>query len=225
MRKPAYILFTAWALAAVATACGDDDEYYQYGDFRYDMVTYAGANDDGMSVFSYQQRDDAGEITLITDSKLSLSYSAGQRMLLNYIPVTDVADGQQTVTAKGYTVAITDSLRYTSHANVVDMAMDSIKLKSIWRTGTYLNMWCQLKYTTQSRYMSLIMDYSTWQDDTVHCYLYHDMLGETTYFWRQAYLSFYIGSLWELESCKTMRIHLTDVADPDVEYYDFTKQE
>ena len=213
----------AMLMAAVAAvSCGDDD-YYDYGDFRYDMVTYDGCDGDGIAQFSRIERDDAGVTTLITTNSCNLSASDGQRMLLNYIPEGDAVDGVQQITAKSYTVAITDSLRATTRDNILTLAMDSVKLKSIWRTGEYINIYCQVKYTTEARYLSLIMDYSTWMSDTVHCYLYHDMLDATTYFWRSCYMSFYVGAVWQLSSCKALRIHLTDVAYPDVEHYDFTK--
>ena len=207
----------------MTTACSDDDDTYQYGDFRYDMVTYTGSDSYGRATFEMLQRDDTGLITLITDDACSMSTDTGQRMLLQYVPAGDVDNGVQIITPQGYTLAVTDTLRYTDHDAISTLAMDSIKLKSIWRTGDYLNISCQVKYTTEARYLNLVMDYDTRHNDTVHCYLYHDMLGQTAYFWRQSYLSFYVGEAWNLESCSTMRIHLTDVTYPDVSYYDFTK--
>lgn len=221
MSKEMTILLSV-VVAATATACSDDDAY-QYGDFRYDMVTYAGSDSNGRATFEMLQRDDTGLITLITDDACSINSDQGQRMLLQYIPAGSVDNGVQIITPQGYTLAITDTLRYADHERIDTLAMDSIKLKSIWRTGDYLNVSCQVKYTTEARYLNLVTDSDSRQNDTVHCYLYHDMLGQTAYFWRQSYLSFYVGEVWNLESCSTLRIHLTDVTYPDVSYYDFTK--
>ena len=116
---------------------------------------------------------------------------------------------------------ITDSLRYIP--NLSSMAMDSISLNSIWRTGRYINLYCRVKYTYAARQIALVTDYSTLHNDTVHCYLMHNMLGVQAYFWRRCYMSFDINSVWNLQSCKTVRIHLNDVTYPDRKYYDFTK--
>lgn len=222
MTKELTILLSVVA-AAMTTACSDDDGAYQYGDFRYDMVTYTGSDDYGRATFEMLQRDDTGLITLITDNACSISSDQGQRMLLQYIPAGNVDNGVQIITPQGYTLAITDTLRSADHDLIDTLAMDSIKLKSIWRTGDYLNLSCQVKYTVEARYLKLVLDSDSRQSDTVHCYLNHDMLGQTAYFWRQSYLSFYVGEVWDLESCSTLRIHLTDVTYPNVSYYDFTK--
>ena len=145
----------------------------------------------------------------------------GQRMLLNYIPAGAATGGVQEIRARGYTEAVTDSLRFTSRPDSV--VMDSVRLKSIWRTGNYLNLSTEVKFTEGKRQLYLVMDKATWHSDTVRAYLAHNMLGEQAYFWRKCYLSFYIGAVWKLQSCKVLRVYLNDVIYPKVEYYDFAK--
>ena len=101
--------------------------------------------------------------------------------------------------------------------------MDSVSLNSIWRTGRYINIYCRVKYIETARVMALVADYRTIRNDTVHCYLMHNMMDATAYFWRRCYASYDISSVWNLQSCKTVRIHIDDVNYPERRYYDFTK--
>ena len=219
------ILYILPIIAMLAASC-NDDEYYRYGDFRYDMVTYMGHDETlgGDAYINYPTGDNSA-VTLIDPQSAASTSSAGletgSRLLLNYIIDSRNSDGSLNVTARSYTKAITDSLRYIP--NLSSMAMDSISLNSIWRTGRYINLYCRVKYTYAARQIALVADYSTLHNDTVHCYLMHNMLGVQAYFWRRCYMSFDISSVWNLQSCKTVRIHLNDVTYPDRKYYDFTK--
>lgn len=219
------ILYILPIIAMLAASC-NDDEYYRYGDFRYDMVTYMGHDETlGGDAYINYPAGDNNAVTLIdlqsAASTSSAGLETGSRLLLNYIIDSRNSDGSLNVTARGYTKAITDSLRYIP--NLSSMAMDSISLNSIWRTGRYINLYCRVKYTYAARQIALVADYSTLHNDTVHCYLMHNMLGVQAYFWRRCYMSFDINSVWNLQSCKTVRIHLNDVTYPDRKYYDFTK--
>ncbi|MGN1246870.1 MAG: hypothetical protein ACI4UN_09565 [Muribaculaceae bacterium] len=218
MKRLLYITLTIAILSIAAVSC-DSDEPFEYGDFRFDMVTFAGY-DAERAVFSLIQRDDS-EINLLTTSRCSLDAKDGQRMLLNYIPAGDVTNGVQPIQAKGYTEAVTDSLRFTSRPDSV--VMDSVRLKSMWRTGNYLNLSTEVKFTEGKRQLYLVMDKATWHTDTVHAFLAHNMMGEQAYFWRKCYASFYIGAVWKLQSCKVLRVHINDVTYPKVKYYDFAK--
>lgn len=218
MMKVRHILALA-LLAIVLAACGDDGKPYEYGDFLYEMVTYSGS-DNGRARFSLIKRDDS-EMTLLSNATCSIDVERGQRLLLNYVPDGAASGGVQLISARGYTQAVTDSLRYTSDMGTI--VMDSVRLRSVWRTGNYLNLSTEVKYTAGKRMIALVMDKSTWHSDTVHCYLVHDMMDEQAYFWRRCYVSFYIGAVWKLSTCKTLRMHLNDVIYPNLDYYDFTK--
>jgi hypothetical protein len=98
-----------------------------------------------------------------------------------------------------------------------------VKLRSLWRTGEFINLHCMVEYTGKTRTFMLVADETTLADDTVHCYLVHDLRGEQATFWRDCYASFNVGALWHKDTFKCLRFHLTDVAFPDTEYYDFIK--
>ena len=211
-------------VATVTLSC-DEDEYYEYGDSRFDMVTYLGYDESvGASVFKYLPPEDIPS-TILHDAGTKFEWlSIGDRVLLNYEPVATLADGSVGITTTVVVQAITDSLRYVDGRLVETVPMDSIKLNSIWRTGDYINIYSRVKFTNKSRMFYLVMDESTWHEDTVHCYLAHNMMGQTAYFWRRCYGSFCIKAVWNLPSCKVVRVHLNDLNYPEKKYYDFNKQ-
>lgn len=208
-------------VVSAMTSCGDD-EYYEYGNSSFDMVTYAGNGTAGDSYINYPVNDIA-PVTLIdaATNASSAGLKSGTRLLLNYAVNSRNSDGSLNITAKSYTKAITDTLRYVP--GTTPIPMDSVSLNSIWRTGRYINIYCRVKYTETARVMALVADYRTIRNDTVHCYLMHNMMDATAYFWRRCYASYDISSVWNLQSCKTVRIHIDDVNYPECRYYDFTK--
>lgn len=208
-------------VVSAMTSCGDD-EYYEYGNSSFDMVTYAGNGTAGDSYINYPVNDIA-PVTLIdaATNASSAGLKSGTRLLLNYAVNSRNSDGSLNITAKSYTKAITDTLRYVP--GTTPIPMDSVSLNSIWRTGRYINIYCRVKYTETARVMALVADYRTIRNDTVHCYLMHNMMDATVYFWRRCYASYDISSVWNLQSCKTVRIHIDDVNYPERRYYDFTK--
>lgn len=208
-------------VVSAMTSCGDD-EYYEYGNSSFDMVTYAGNGTAGDSYINYPVNDIA-PVTLIdaATNASSAGLKSGTRLLLNYVVNSRNSDGSLNITAKSYTKAITDTLRYVP--GTTPIPMDSVSLNSIWRTGRYINIYCRVKYTETARVMALVADYRTIRNDTVHCYLMHNMMDATVYFWRRCYASYDISSVWNLQSCKTVRIHIDDVNYPERRYYDFTK--
>ena len=78
-------------------ACGDEPR--DYGDFLTDIVTYEGSSDDGTAMFSFQSRDDLPLQRLAASIKLPSDIVAGQRCLLRYTVVGNLADGTRQVRA------------------------------------------------------------------------------------------------------------------------------
>lgn len=209
-------------VAVAAVACGDD-EVYEYGDFSYNIVTYAGESGDN-SVFTFQSYNDSPLITLVAGNLSNPEMNVGQRLLLNYI--VDEGDGTQfqKVTIKGLAKVNTDTLRVVTAEALDTLKMDEIKLKSVWRTGDYLNIRCQLQYTEKPRRMFLATTGEVGAGGMVECYQIQDLLGATPYYWLETYFSYYIEPAWGNSDCTAIRYNLNDLTYPDVKYYDFVKE-
>ena len=207
------------ALLAMASCDKHEDIDRAYTDYRYDIVTYLGQNETG-AVFEYLGHGDSTAVSL--QSQVSVSdIKTNQRVLLRYDFADQKAGNHRDITVYGCNAIISDSLRQSQTAD--SLPRHQMKLRSVWRTGPYLNLRCQVEYTGKSRTFMLVADESTLASDTVHCYLVHDLRGERPTFWRDCYASFSIGALWKRPSLKCMRVHLNDLTYPDTEFYDFNK--
>lgn len=209
-------------LLMTMTACGDDD-YVEYGDFSYDMVTYSGENE-GRSVFTFQSYNDSPLITLYANNVGKPNMPVGQRLLLNYVVDEDLGNFSQRVTVNGYSKVNTDTVLVLKREIIDTLKMDNMKLKSVWRTGNYLNIRCQLEYTEKPRRMFIATTGETDEEGLVECYQIQDLMGAATYYWLETYFSYYIEPVWSVAESKGIRYNVNDLTYPDVKYYDFLKK-
>lgn len=212
---------------AALSACqdrGDDDT--RIVEWRYDFVTYMGYSG-STATFEYLGRGDSAAIVLRASGLDKPGHLAtGQRVLLYYTVTGTPSPGVRDVQARYYTSGnvASDSLRVNTKP-VEQYAMHPIKLRSLWRTGGYINLRGQVEYTGHPRQLYLMADGATLDSDTVDVYLVYDLMQgqDSTRFWRNCYGSFYVGEAWYKPSCRVMRVHVRDVVRPQATCYDFAK--
>lgn len=212
---------------AALSACqdrGDDDT--RIVEWRYDFVTYMGYSG-STATFEYLGRGDSAAIVLRASGLDKPGHLAtGQRVLLYYTVTGTPSPGVRDVQARYYTSGnvASDSLRVNTKP-VEQYAMHPIKLRSLWRTGGYINLRGQVEYTGHPRQLYLMANGATLDSDTVDVYLVHDLMQgqDSTRFWRNCYGSFYVGEAWYKPSCRIMRVHVRDVVRPQATCYDFAK--
>ncbi|MBR4829345.1 MAG: hypothetical protein IKZ92_06050 [Muribaculaceae bacterium] len=208
------------ALLAMVSCDGEKDIDRAYTDYRYDIVTYLGENGTG-AVFEYLGHGDSAAVRL--QSRVSVDeVKTNQRVLLRYDFADERTGDGRDINVYGCNAIISDSLRQ-SQTSPDSLSRHQVKLRSLWRTGGFINLHCQVEYTNHARSFMLVADAKTLASDTVDCYLVHDLRGENGTFWRDCYASFYVGVLWNKDSFKCLRLHLNDVTYPLTEYYDFIK--
>ena len=209
------------AIMALTSCDKQEDIDRAYTDYRYDIVTYLGQNARG-AVFEYLGHGDSSAIRLQSTVDISEDAKSHERVLLRY----DYADAQsgpeRDINVYGCSGIISDSIRQTS-ARPDSLPQHPVRLRSLWRTGEFINLRCQVEYTGKARTLMLVADGSTLGADTVHCYLVHDLRGERATFWRDCFASFNVGALWKRPSFRCLRIHLHDKTYPEIGHYDFTK--
>ena len=215
------------AVAALSACHGsDDDDDTRIVEWRYDFVTYMGYSG-STATFEYLGRGDSAAIVLRASGLDKPGHLAtGQRVLLYYTVTGTPSPGVRDVQARYYTSGnvASDSLRVNTKP-VEQYAMHPIKLRSLWRTGGYINLRGQVEYTGHPRQLYLMADGATLDSDTVDVYLVHDLMQgqDSTRFWRNCYGSFYVGEAWYKPSCRVMRVHVRDVVRPQATCYDFAK--
>lgn len=214
------------AVAALSACHGSDDDDTRIVEWRYDFVTYMGYSG-STATFEYLGRGDSAAIVLRASGLDKPGHLAtGQRVLLYYTVTGTPSPGVRDVQARYYTSGnvASDSLRVNTKP-VEQYAMHPIKLRSLWRTGGYINLRGQVEYTGHPRQLYLMADGTTLDGDTVDVYLVHDLMQgqDSTRFWRNCYGSFYVGEAWYKPSCRVMRVHVRDVVRPQATCYDFAK--
>ena len=208
------------AILALTSCDKQEDIDRAYTDYRYDIVTYLGLRDRG-AVFEYLGRGDSSAIRLQSAVTVS-DVKTHQRVLLRYDFADKATGAERDINVYGCNAIFSDSLRQTQ-ASPDSLPCHEVKLRSLWRTGEFINLHCMVEYTAKARTFMLVADGNTLKDDTVHCYLVHDLRGERATFWRDCYASFNVGALWCKDSFRCLRIHLNDLTFPETEYYDFIK--
>ncbi len=220
-RLPQLSILLIAALMALVSCDKQEDIDRSYTDYRYDIVTYLGQNATG-AVFEYLGHGDSAAIRLQSVVDISQDAKTHQRVLLRYDFANKEASDQRDINVYSCYTIISDSIRMTMDGPD-SLPQHEVKLRSLWRTGEFINLHCQVEYTGKNRTFMLVADGNTLKDDTVHCYLAHGLRGEQGTFWRDCYASFNVGTLWKRPSFHCLRIHLNDLTFPDTEYYDFTK--
>lgn len=191
-----------------------------------DIVTYTGLDDDNNATFRLDGRDDQPAVTLYTTVEAPDKVKVNDRILLTYSIAHKASDNSfWNINAMGYSRIISDSIRV--NINPLDTyQMRPIKLKSMWRTGEFINLYGQAEVTNKNRLLYMLIDADTKYKDTVNAYVVHDLLGapsDSIFYWREFYMSINIGELKSDKSpCHTLRIHLNDENHPNTPYHDFT---
>ena len=219
LRDVTILLLTA--LLALAACNKQEDIDRAYTDYRYDIVTYLGQNGTG-AVFEYLGHGDSAAVRLQSTVDVSKDVKTNHRVLLRYNFADATPSASRDIDVYGCSNIFSDSLRQTT-VSLDSLPRHQVKLRSLWRTGEFINLHCQVEYTHKARVLMLVADGNTLEQDTVHCYLLHDLRGQRGTFWRDCYASFNVGALWKRPSMQCMRIHLNDVTYPNNEFYDFTK--
>lgn len=217
-------LAAALALTLGVAACGDgyDPSLDTLGDFRLDVVTCKGMAGGGVA-FEYLGRGDSTAVQLQSSlTSLPQGVKAGDRVLLRYSfrqPPTDGGAAPRPISTYRCTRIVSDTVRLATAPDARQHR--SIKLRSLWRTGPYINLRCELEHASLHR-LGLLADRATLGADTVVCHLVHDLAGtDTAYYWRDCYGSFFASNITGRPTCRVLRVAVNDEVKPTVKYYDF----
>ena len=228
MRIQHIITAVCLILVTALVACNDDKAIDEaYTDYLYDIVTYMGVDSHGMEIYRLENRNSEPAVTLLAAGKNAPNDSyLGRRVLLryNFAAKSGANDTVRQITAYSVHGIISDSLRYTAKPLYLYLQDNSpMRFNSVWKTGNYINMHGQLEYTGRSRHFYMIIDSTTWHDDTVHCYMVHNVFGDTTRHWREFYGSFFVGTVWRNNPQRILRLHAYDQLHPADSIHDFSK--
>ena len=151
------------AILALTSCDKQEDIDRAYTDYRYDIVTYLGENGTG-AVFEYLGHGDSATVKL--QSRVSVSdVKTHQRVLLRYDFADKATGAERDINVYGCNGIFSDSLRQTQ-ASPDSLPRHEVKLRSLWRTGEFINLHCMVEYTAKARTFMLVAD-----GNTLTCYL------------------------------------------------------
>ena len=221
--KKILFIFGLMLSALVFASCSDDNHGSIADMMRIDMVTFEEESDAG-TLFSMQEREDSPLIYLMAEGMHGTKLNKGERAMLGYYTKSSETPNRANIAVQFRLPVIFDSLRVATKERIREYEINPVELKSIWRTGNFVNINTFVQYTDKQRFIALIVDEATLGRETVEAYFVDDILGYPGYYYRQAYISFFTGNLWvKYPNSKTLRIYINDNNYPNVKYYDITK--
>ncbi len=195
----------------LAVSCVNDDTIDgEITPIFTDIVTFEG-NQEDRAHFSFNKIDDSPMVYLTANKPLGGDTEAGQRMLLAYEP----ASGQGAyesgeIVMRAVSSINTDEVRIVDKEEIEGWNQDPVFLFSLWRTGNYINLHCRLPFSEKPRRFGLVAKDNTVDHDMVDLFLVHQLKEPVTAFERVYYASFDISAIWNLPTCKGVRIHLAN---------------
>lgn len=220
------LLLTA-AAASLLTACRDDDGPESVVPAVTEIATFEGNIPGQGATFTFHRVDDSPLVTIHAGVDIDTAKALpGDRAVVRYRPTTG-ADPYTSgrVNLVGIAPISTDTIRRQPIDNYPEWQRDGIYLHSMWRSGSYINLFCALPYDPSPRTFRLIVDIATVDQPVPQAYLVH-ILDDPAIntFSRDYYASWWIGPVWDRPSCKGIDIHLSNTCLPSLSKISFSKQ-
>lgn len=219
MKLSSLFILTAFAALTILTGCDDSDSVNGPVDVTsWDIATFTG-NSAGHATFTVSPGDDAPVAILTADRTLeSENIKPGDRVYIAYVP----ADNRPYTTCS--ITLLTVSRINQADVEAVDFNpndgwdKDPVYLLTAWRTGTYLNIYCRLPYSTEPRIFTVTADRATVGTPRPQLYLHHTLPEAVNSFSRAYYASFDISAIWNLPTTEAVDLHIRNSNLPVTTY-------
>lgn len=173
----------------------------------YNIVTYEATTLDGsVAVFTYQVLDDSPVITLTADFKVPAGVTPGTRMLLTY--VTDTPDQSGPITVRQAVVLPGGK---PIESNQIPYS-EPLQIRSLWRTGSYLNLDGVATLSGTAKEISLYAKTSSLNKSTIQlCIIIGEGDGPVgAEVKKSVFASWDIAEYWNLPTCSAIDVFFTD---------------
>ena len=132
------MLLAVAALLAMG-ACRNDEPGGHENDTRLDIVTFD-YDDGSASTFTMQEHEDSPLITLVAPGVTNLKLKKGERTTLHYYELSAESNYKRTIKVNYSIHTIFDTIRVASKQKIDEYTNNPIQLKSVWRTGCFINI-------------------------------------------------------------------------------------
>ncbi len=209
MKKYFSILITALAAAAFSSCVNTDaPEYPEMERMHTDFATIISHGSQSVT-FQVQEKEDSPVATMSAPVAIDpATFPANTRALVTYIHPDDKPYESSTVTLCGLQTVYTKAPVKANINDFPEWDYSEIYLHGMWRTGKYLNISCTMNYVLDPGF-GLIIDEATIGNQYPDIYMTY-LLNDTYDTQRPFYASVDISEVWDIESCRGLRIHLNN---------------
>lgn len=175
------------------------------------LVTYQGTDEtQSVSTFTFQTIDDSPVITLTAAYKPSAELKDGTRVMLDYYADNYNVSGP--ITVRRISPVIGSTPTQTDAPNTGNIG---ISPTTVWRSGPYLNAYIEAYVTADPVSVKFALDKSTISDPVPVYYLALSVNNyrEVEAYRRIATMSYDISDVWNLPTCKGVKVFYRDMAD------------
>jgi len=134
---------------------------------------------------------DKGQGLVATPDKNQITYTSGDRVLLNYTLLdTTSVGGNYSVRINGSAKVPLGKITFSNDSAIQSSAKEPIQLESIWLGSHYLNMQFYFDYMSETHKIGLLADSTRMESDTLRMYFSHNSNNDPPGYPTHAYLSF-----------------------------------
>lgn len=183
----------------------DPDEGHKY--VAFNIVTYEGTSESGVTTFSFYAIDDSPMLTLTCKWVPDKPLERGTRLLVAY--ATDTPGESGPITLKAVSLIYGNRIVVGSGAD--DWSTEKVWVNSIWRTGPYINLDCLMQYASGKRVLELSADSTTFGSACPVFYLEaRGVDNPVAPFDQRIYGSWDIDSVWNLPGVTGIKVCVND---------------
>ena len=212
MKKTAFYLLLAISAIITFSACSSDNTPATVPDNLVADIVSVNEITESTATFLKMEKNDSPIATLtVTNAEdLGLSYyplKTGDRVMISYVPqsgvryVSDFITLYQLQTIPAPETITDDINKYP------DWDLPSFSVDNLWRTGTYINLYCRMTYLSSPNF-KVIYDKKTINNSHPDIYLTYDFYSTPESVEKSFVTSFDISTIWLKPTCHGVNIHL-----------------
>ena len=202
------------------TACKDDEEQYDYGNFRMDLATVL-SPEEGVRFL----RDDG--LILLPETTVDNKYlTTGARLLLRYIPQEKISETEIPIEIQSITlIPEGDIIIAPNESSIAQLGNDPLYITSIWPGGGYINLRYKIEQNNGMHQFSLCyIQENQISPDTLYLDLRHKAQYDNAGYLSKSYASFSLKKVLDkVQSVKVIKIN-ANVENLKQQYFIFNTQ-
>lgn len=175
-------------------ACNNDDNKYDYGNFRMDFVTVL-SSESGIRFL----RDDGITLFSATNNANSEYLSAGNRIILRYIPKEKISPTEQFADIQSISVVPKGDIVFTTKEQAESFGNDPLYIISLWPGGGYLNLRYKIEENNAHHQLVLFcIPENQISQDTLYLKLQHKAYSDNPGFLSKGYAAFSLEKIQDI---------------------------